>query len=104
MLLSRHYWSCVITFATQYTYNSDYDYKQSQNQYIYGWCIVGETVLYKAPDRLRLPLVFYYAHTAVVYMNKLMLAGLIQVNHMYLSHPVMLPLSIFYHRAAPSVS
>ncbi|XP_076463054.1 uncharacterized protein LOC143295308 [Babylonia areolata] len=34
--------------------------------------------LYKCPDRLRLPLVFYYAHTAVVYVNKLLLAGLLK--------------------------
>nr|KAG5714088.1 hypothetical protein BaRGS_020416 [Batillaria attramentaria] len=34
--------------------------------------------IYKCPDRLRLPLVFYYAHTAVVYVNKLMLAGLLK--------------------------
>ncbi|XP_071483049.1 uncharacterized protein [Diadema antillarum] len=44
-----------------------------------------EDVFYKAPDRLRLPLIFYYAHTAVVYINKLMLAGLIEerVNYEY---------------------
>lgn len=36
-----------------------------------------ESAFYKCPDRLRLPLVFYYAHTACVYINKLMLAGLI---------------------------
>jgi hypothetical protein len=29
------------------------------------------------PDRLRLPLVFYYAHTATVYTNKMLAAGLI---------------------------
>ncbi|XP_071952204.1 uncharacterized protein [Antedon mediterranea] len=32
---------------------------------------------YVCPDRLRLPLIFYYAHTATVYINKLILAGLI---------------------------
>lgn len=37
-----------------------------------------ESVFYVCPDRLRLPLVFYFAHTASVYINKLMLAGLIQ--------------------------
>lgn len=36
-----------------------------------------EAYFYKCPDRLRLPLVFYFAHTAVVYVNKLMLSGLI---------------------------
>ncbi|RUS75386.1 hypothetical protein EGW08_016848, partial [Elysia chlorotica] len=35
-----------------------------------------DSVFYKCPDRLRLPLVFYYAHTAAVFVNKLMLAGL----------------------------
>ncbi|KAL8572528.1 hypothetical protein ACOMHN_019567 [Nucella lapillus] len=34
--------------------------------------------LYKCPDRLRLPLVFYFTHTAVVYVNKLILAGLLK--------------------------
>ncbi|XP_033095635.1 uncharacterized protein LOC117100170 isoform X2 [Anneissia japonica] len=37
-----------------------------------------ERVLNVCPDRLRLPLVFYLAHTATVYVNKLMLAGLIK--------------------------
>lgn len=36
------------------------------------------SVFYKCPDRLRLPLIFYYAHTAVVYVNKLILAGLLK--------------------------
>ncbi|XP_062622318.1 uncharacterized protein LOC134283831 [Saccostrea cucullata] len=36
-----------------------------------------DSVFYKCPDRLRLPLIFYFCHTAVVYVNKLMLAGLI---------------------------
>lgn len=35
------------------------------------------TTLYKCPDRLRLPLVFYYGHTAAVYVNKLVLVGLL---------------------------
>lgn len=34
--------------------------------------------MYKSPDRLRLPLIFYVAHTASVYINKLLLAGLIK--------------------------
>jgi hypothetical protein len=29
------------------------------------------------PDRLRLPLIFYYGHTSAVYVNKLCLGGLI---------------------------
>ncbi|GFO10818.1 5-histidylcysteine sulfoxide synthase [Plakobranchus ocellatus] len=37
-----------------------------------------ESVFYKSPDRLRLPLVFYFGHTAAVFANKLVLAGLIK--------------------------
>ncbi|CAK8675649.1 unnamed protein product [Clavelina lepadiformis] len=37
-----------------------------------------EGYFYKCPDRLRLPLIFYYCHPAVVYVNKLILADLIQ--------------------------
>lgn len=37
-----------------------------------------DDVFYCFPDRLRLPLIFYFGHTAVVYVNKLMLAGLIK--------------------------
>eukprot|EP00731_Ephydatia_muelleri_P018195 Em0011g235a len=33
--------------------------------------------VYKCPDRLRLPLIFYMGHTASLYVNKLLLAGLI---------------------------
>ena len=35
---------------------------------------------YKSPDRLRLALIFYLGHTASMYINKLMLGGLIQVH------------------------
>ncbi|KAI0220610.1 hypothetical protein LSAT2_027896 [Lamellibrachia satsuma] len=37
-----------------------------------------DDVFYVYPDRLRLPLIFYYGHTACVYINKLVLAGLIK--------------------------
>ncbi|KAL3870051.1 hypothetical protein ACJMK2_042668 [Sinanodonta woodiana] len=37
-----------------------------------------ESMFYKCPDRLRLPLIFYYGHTAAVYVNKLILAGLLK--------------------------
>ncbi|XP_067679037.1 uncharacterized protein [Haliotis asinina] len=37
-----------------------------------------ESAFYKCPDRLRLPLIFYFAHTASVYVNKLLLAGFIK--------------------------
>ena len=43
-----------------------------------------ESVFYKCPDRLRLPLVFYFAHTAAVFVNKLMLAGLAKVGSPFL--------------------
>ncbi|RDD47836.1 Ergothioneine biosynthesis protein 1 [Trichoplax sp. H2] len=36
------------------------------------------SVFYKSPDYLRLPLIFYYGHTATLYVNKLKLAGLIK--------------------------
>jgi hypothetical protein len=39
-----------------------------------------DTVFYKYPDVLRLPLIFYYGHTAAVYINKLILGGLLQVK------------------------
>ncbi|KAL5016943.1 hypothetical protein ScPMuIL_006532 [Solemya velum] len=37
-----------------------------------------ESVFYKRPDNLRLPMIFYFGHTAVVYVNKMMIAGMIQ--------------------------
>ena len=36
-------------------------------------------VYYLCPDRLRLPLIFYYGHTAAVFINKLVLSGLLNV-------------------------
>ena len=42
--------------------------------------IVDEQYLYKCPDRLRLPLIFYLAHPATLYVNKLLLASLISVS------------------------
>lgn len=50
----------------------------------------------KCPDRLRLPLVFYYGHTASVYINKLMLAGLISVS-VVTSHILMPTSQCIYH-------
>ena len=35
-----------------------------------------DSVFYMVPDKLRRPLIFYFAHPAAVYMNKLVLAGL----------------------------
>ncbi|MDB2363791.1 5-histidylcysteine sulfoxide synthase [Flavobacteriales bacterium] len=36
-----------------------------------------ETAFYKSPDPLRNPLIFYWGHTAVFYINKFILAGVI---------------------------
>ena len=44
------------------------------------FCLLDESSFYKCPDRLRLPLIFYFGHTAAVYVNKLMLAGLLKVG------------------------
>lgn len=38
-----------------------------------------EKSFYLCPDRLRLPLIFYVAHPATLYINKLLLAGMITV-------------------------
>ena len=45
-----------------------------------------ESAFYACPDRLRLPLIFYYGHTATVYINKLLLAGLVQVRFFLVVH------------------
>uniref|UniRef100_UPI00398E67F0 uncharacterized protein isoform X2 n=1 Tax=Pristiophorus japonicus TaxID=55135 RepID=UPI00398E67F0 len=37
-----------------------------------------ESSFYLCPDRLRLPLIFYFCHPSVLYINKLLLAGLIK--------------------------
>lgn len=42
--------------------------------------LADDSVFYKCPDRLRLPLIFYFGHTAAVYVNKLILAQLVQVK------------------------
>ena len=39
---------------------------------------IEDEAFYTCPDRLRLPLIFYYAHPPAVYVNKLMLSGLIR--------------------------
>ncbi|CAG5135894.1 unnamed protein product [Candidula unifasciata] len=63
---------CTKQQITDY-FNNSYDLNES---IFLG--LKDETVFYKCPDRLRLPLVFYYGHTAAVYVNKLMLVGLIK--------------------------
>jgi 5-histidylcysteine sulfoxide synthase len=42
--------------------------------------IKDETYFYKCPDRLRLPLIFYVAHTSSLYVNKLLLGGVTDVR------------------------
>ena len=49
------------------------------NVFLLLFCLSDDSVFYVYPDRLRLPLIFYYGHTACVYINKLVLAGLIKV-------------------------
>ncbi len=39
-----------------------------------------EKYFYTYPNRLRLPLIFYLGHTAAFYVNKLVLAGLIDIS------------------------
>lgn len=58
--------------------------------------ILDESALYKCPDRLRLPLVFYYAHTAVVYVNKLILAGLLKVRFSKVLHSIFVQEEVRY--------
>ncbi|KAI3380590.1 hypothetical protein SNEBB_002945 [Seison nebaliae] len=44
------------------------------------WSVNKDQYFYIHPDRLRLPLVFYYGHTAAVYMNKMTIANLMNGN------------------------
>jgi len=55
---------------------------------IYEWlfsAIKSNETYYEAPDPLRNPLVFYWGHTAAFYINKLLMAGLIEegINEEY---------------------
>ena len=69
-----------------------------------GWLFIhtaDEQYLYKCPDRLRLPLIFYLAHPATLYVNKLLLASLISVSvcglhNEYLWHLLLLFTTITY--------
>ena len=60
-----------------------YDKKINRFKIIPTLYSAGEEHFYKSPDRLRLPLIFYLAHTATLHVNKMMLAGLITVNLMH---------------------
>ena len=48
-------------------------------------CLKDPNSLFLSPNRLRLPLIFYYCHTAVVLVNKLFIAGFLEerVNFEY---------------------
>ena len=41
-------------------------------------CIKDPSTIYQSPNRLRLPVVFYYGHTATVFVNKLFISGFIK--------------------------
>ena len=53
--------------------------------------LIDDRYFYKSPDRLRLPLIFYLGHTATLYINKLVLAGLLEVWAFFPCH-----FSLFY--------
>ncbi|KAI0986616.1 hypothetical protein GJ496_002681, partial [Pomphorhynchus laevis] len=42
--------------------------------------LAGDDVFYKSPDRLRLPLIFYYGHTSCVFINKMRIGRLIEYD------------------------
>lgn len=51
------------------------------NEYSFPFSLLlDEQYFYKCPDRLRLPLIFYLCHTATLYVNKLLLAGMIEAS------------------------
>ncbi|MGI0117933.1 5-histidylcysteine sulfoxide synthase [Zooshikella sp. RANM57] len=43
-------------------------------------CLINENVFYMRPNPLRHPLIFYYGHTAVFFINKLNVAGLVSTR------------------------
>jgi len=45
------------------------------------WLYTDDSVFYKYPDHLRLPLIYYYGHTACFYANKMVLGNLLKVLH-----------------------
>ncbi|MBK7409918.1 MAG: 5-histidylcysteine sulfoxide synthase [Saprospirales bacterium] len=55
---------------------------------LYEWLfssLSSDETFYMAPDRLRHPLIFYWGHTAAFYINKLVMAGLLEkgINERY---------------------
>ncbi|XP_789318.3 ergothioneine biosynthesis protein 1 isoform X2 [Strongylocentrotus purpuratus] len=75
---------CDLSNCTKKQILDYFENSYSLNESIFA-ALKTKDAFYRAPDRLRLPLIFYYAHTACVYINKLMLAGLIKerVNFEY---------------------
>lgn len=53
-----------------------------------------DDAFYLCPDRLRLPLIFYYAHTATLYVNKMLLSGMISVRGRKHTKKIPLALSV----------
>ncbi|XP_063962485.1 uncharacterized protein LOC135155919 [Lytechinus pictus] len=75
---------CDLSNCTKEDILAYFENSYSLNESIFA-ALRTKDAFYRAPDRLRLPLIFYFAHTATVYINKLMLAGLIEerVNFEY---------------------
>ena len=63
-----------------------YDRAEMKSYFINSWeiyeslfsSIKEDSTYYESPDPLRNPLIFYYGHTAAFYINKLVLAGLLE--------------------------
>jgi len=70
--------------ATQQEILEYFENSYTLNEWIFT-ALKDESSFYLCPDKLRLPLIFYYCHTATVYVNKLILAGLLKkrVNREY---------------------
>ena len=88
LLSSTSLWCCLFfSVFTQFVlleklsvWDSALSGVKGLNYNIYFDCSVSdESAFYKCPDSLRLPLIFYFGHTAAVYLNKLVLSGLLKV-------------------------
>lgn len=64
--------TCIDNKSLFYYFDNSWDLSEK----LYG--SIKEEFLYCNPDKLRYPLIFYYAHTAVFYINILVKAGLIK--------------------------
>jgi hypothetical protein len=76
LLMDRR--SCISLFGRQVQEYFENTYNLDELLFT---AITDEKYLYKCPDRLRLPLIFYLAHPATLYVNKLLLASLISVSN-----------------------